>query len=173
MPTGSRSCPSAKKRSSGISIRQRWPAATSSMTSATRTTCRCGRCSRRCWCMVTRLTRPCLAAIRRYTKLFWINTGPFNNLTARKFLLPITREQLIGGGTIGRRGRRRAAPALRGIDRGSRRAACAGVLRPRRRRHGHEQDARTGPRHPRIQRQQPLRRRDDERSGGVPRSASV
>ena len=35
-----------------------------------------------------------LAAIRRYTKLFWINTGPFNNLTARKFLLPITREQL-------------------------------------------------------------------------------
>jgi len=35
-----------------------------------------------------------LAAIRRYTKLFWINTGPFNNLTARKFLLPISQEQL-------------------------------------------------------------------------------
>jgi dipeptidyl-peptidase-3 len=28
-----------------------------------------------------------LATIRRYTKLFWINTGPFNNLTARKFTL--------------------------------------------------------------------------------------
>ena len=28
-----------------------------------------------------------LAEIRRYTKLFWINTGPYNNLTARKFLL--------------------------------------------------------------------------------------
>jgi dipeptidyl-peptidase-3 len=27
-------------------------------------------------------------AIRRYTKLFWINTGPYNNLTARKFTLP-------------------------------------------------------------------------------------
>jgi dipeptidyl-peptidase-3 len=27
-----------------------------------------------------------LAAISRYTKLFWINTGPFNNLTARKFV---------------------------------------------------------------------------------------
>jgi dipeptidyl-peptidase-3 len=27
-----------------------------------------------------------LAAITRYTKLFWINTGPFNNLTARKFV---------------------------------------------------------------------------------------
>ena len=25
-------------------------------------------------------------AITRYTKLFWINTGPFNNLTARKFV---------------------------------------------------------------------------------------
>jgi len=35
-----------------------------------------------------------LAEIRRYTKLFWINTGPFNNLTARKFVLNLTREQL-------------------------------------------------------------------------------
>lgn len=34
-----------------------------------------------------------LAEIRRYTKLFWINTGPFNNLTARKFVLNLTREQ--------------------------------------------------------------------------------
>jgi dipeptidyl-peptidase-3 len=31
-----------------------------------------------------------LAEIRRYTKLFWINTGPYNNLTARKFLLDLT-----------------------------------------------------------------------------------
>jgi dipeptidyl-peptidase III len=30
-----------------------------------------------------------LAEIRRYTKLFWINTGPYNNLTARKFLLDL------------------------------------------------------------------------------------
>jgi dipeptidyl-peptidase III len=29
---------------------------------------------------------PTLDAIWRYTKLFWINTGPFNNLTARKFV---------------------------------------------------------------------------------------
>src|SRR5436190_10076729 len=28
-----------------------------------------------------------LAEIERYTKLFWINTGPYNNLTARKFVL--------------------------------------------------------------------------------------
>ena len=31
-----------------------------------------------------------LAEIHRYTKLFWINTGPFNNLTARKFVMNIT-----------------------------------------------------------------------------------
>ena len=28
-------------------------------------------------------------AIHRYTKLFWLNTGPFNNLTARKYILDI------------------------------------------------------------------------------------
>ena len=31
-----------------------------------------------------------LAHIERYTKLFWINSGPFNNLTARKFVLTCT-----------------------------------------------------------------------------------
>jgi dipeptidyl-peptidase-3 len=35
-----------------------------------------------------------LAEIQRYTKLFWINTGPYNNLTARKFLLKTTPEAL-------------------------------------------------------------------------------
>ena len=33
------------------------------------------------------------AEITRYTKLFWINTGPYNNLTARKFVLSCTPEQ--------------------------------------------------------------------------------
>src|SRR5436190_9659820 len=28
-----------------------------------------------------------LEAVTHYTKLFWIHTGPFNNLTARKFVL--------------------------------------------------------------------------------------
>jgi dipeptidyl-peptidase III len=31
--------------------------------------------------------RATLGEIQRYTKLFWINTGPYNNLTARKFVL--------------------------------------------------------------------------------------
>src|SRR5689334_9565968 len=30
-----------------------------------------------------------LDAIWRYTKLFWINSGPYNNLTARKFVLKL------------------------------------------------------------------------------------
>ena len=33
-----------------------------------------------------------VAAIEEYTKLFWINTGPYNNLTARKFVLACTPE---------------------------------------------------------------------------------
>ena len=31
-----------------------------------------------------------LGEIQRYTKLFWINNGPYNNLTARKFVLKTT-----------------------------------------------------------------------------------
>jgi dipeptidyl-peptidase-3 len=33
-----------------------------------------------------------LDEIQRYTKLFWINTGPYNNITARKFVLRCTPE---------------------------------------------------------------------------------
>ena len=33
-----------------------------------------------------------LTEIERYTKLFWINNGPYNNLTARKFVLACTPE---------------------------------------------------------------------------------
>jgi len=36
-----------------------------------------------------------LAEITRYTKLFWLNTGPYNNLTARKFTLGISRDDLV------------------------------------------------------------------------------
>ena len=34
-----------------------------------------------------------LGEIRRYTKLFWINTGPYHNLTARKFTLRCSWDQ--------------------------------------------------------------------------------
>jgi dipeptidyl-peptidase III len=36
-----------------------------------------------------------LAELTRYTKLFWLNTGPYNNLTARKFTLEISRDELV------------------------------------------------------------------------------
>lgn len=36
-----------------------------------------------------------LAEIQRYTKLFWLNNGPYNNLTARKFVLTCTPEALL------------------------------------------------------------------------------
>jgi dipeptidyl-peptidase-3 len=35
-----------------------------------------------------------LREIQRYTKLFWINNGPYNNLTARKFVLAVTPQAL-------------------------------------------------------------------------------
>ncbi|HEX7780406.1 MAG TPA: hypothetical protein VF424_14260 [Vicinamibacterales bacterium] len=35
-----------------------------------------------------------LAEIRRYLKIFWMNSGPHNNLTARKFVLRCTPEEL-------------------------------------------------------------------------------
>ena len=44
-----------------------------------------------------------LREITRYTKLFWINTGPFNNLTARKFLLNLEKKQLIEAMEIARK----------------------------------------------------------------------
>jgi dipeptidyl-peptidase-3 len=35
-----------------------------------------------------------IGEIRRYAKLFWINSGPYGSMTARKFVLKCTREQL-------------------------------------------------------------------------------
>ncbi len=41
-----------------------------------------------------RLDERVRAEIERYTKLFWLNTGPYNNLTARKSVLRCSREDL-------------------------------------------------------------------------------
>jgi dipeptidyl-peptidase-3 len=40
----------------------------------------------------TGIDAPTMGEIQRYTKLFWINNGPYNNLTARKFVLQTTPE---------------------------------------------------------------------------------
>ncbi|BCS36041.1 dihydrofolate reductase [Luteitalea sp. TBR-22] len=34
-------------------------------------------------------------AIERYTKLFWLNSGPYDHITARKFVLGLTRDQFV------------------------------------------------------------------------------
>ena len=41
-----------------------------------------------------------LAEMQRYTKLFWINNGPYNNLTARKFVLKTTPEAFANAARI-------------------------------------------------------------------------
>src|SRR6187455_842898 len=41
-----------------------------------------------------------LSEIERYTKLFWINTGPYNNLTSRKFVLKMTPQALATAAQI-------------------------------------------------------------------------
>ena len=67
-----------------------------------------------------------LAEIQRYTKLFWINTGPYNNLTARKFVLKCTPEAFAAAAAR-RAERRRAVPAAGRRD--ARRAARRGCSR--------------------------------------------
>ena len=44
-----------------------------------------------------------LAEIRRYTKLFWINSGPHNNMTSRKFVLKCTPDALRAAAEIAER----------------------------------------------------------------------
>jgi dipeptidyl-peptidase-3 len=41
-----------------------------------------------------------LAEIQRYTKLFWLNNGAYNNLTARKFVLKTTPEALAAAAKV-------------------------------------------------------------------------
>ena len=46
-----------------------------------------------------------LAEIQRYTKLFWVNNGPYNNLTARKFVMKMSPEAFASAArTAGKNG---------------------------------------------------------------------
>ena len=58
-----------------------------------------------------------LEEIRRYTKLFWINSGPYNNLTARKFVLNCTPEEfsiaVVAAGKAGANFPRREGETLK------------------------------------------------------------
>jgi dipeptidyl-peptidase-3 len=55
----------------------------------------------------TGVDRSTLGEIERYTKLFWINTGPYNNLTSRKFVPACTPEAFAAAAhAAGRNGAR-------------------------------------------------------------------
>jgi dipeptidyl-peptidase-3 len=49
------------------------------------------------------IAEPALRELTRYTKLFWINSGAYNNLTARKFVLNLSPEALIEAASIAAR----------------------------------------------------------------------
>jgi dipeptidyl-peptidase-3 len=58
-----------------------------------------------------------LADIQRYTKLFWINNGPYNNLTARKFILKITPDAFANAArTAARNGASFGSPSGESLD---------------------------------------------------------
>jgi hypothetical protein len=58
-----------------------------------------------------------LAAIQTYTKLFWLNNGPYNNLTAQKFVLTIAPDVFAGGGPQGGSRRRDLPDGARRVAR--------------------------------------------------------
>ncbi len=66
-----------------------------------------------------------LDEVRRYTKLFWINSGPFNNLTARKFVLRARRPRTARGRCRRARQERRCRVPRRRDARGAAWRACA------------------------------------------------
>ena len=99
----------------------------------------------------------------RYTKLFWLNSGGYNNLTARKFVMRLAAEALVAAAEAAA-----AAGARFRTGPGEPVAALARRLAPC------FLDVAVDPmvtsktpgdrrRHPARQRQQPLRRRDDGR----------
>ena len=58
-----------------------------------------------------------LSEIQRYTKLFWINNGPYNNLTARKFVLKCTPQALAAAAkTAAQSGAKFVTPAGESLD---------------------------------------------------------
>ncbi len=110
-----------------------------------------------------------LAEVQRYAKLFWLNNGPYNNLTARKFVLNMHAGRAQGRG---RRPRRRAARHSRPASETHRPEAgapAADVLRSERRSDRHQQDSRRRQGHPAGERQQPLLGRLDGGSEGLQR----
>jgi dipeptidyl-peptidase III len=62
------------------------------------------------------IPRDTFQEIQRYTKLFWINSGPYNNLTARKFVLTCTPEAFFEAARIAERHGARMPADLAGLQ---------------------------------------------------------
>ncbi len=72
-----------------------------------------------------------LAEVQRYTKLFWINNGPYNNLTARKFVLKCTPQAFAAAAkAAATSGASFATPAARRSTRRSRASSRCSSIRP-------------------------------------------
>ena len=105
-------------------------------------------------------TRTRSRASHHYAKLFWLNSGPAqqpHRAQVRPALRARTRSPRPS-----RAAERRRRTVSREAGRVARRAAGAAravLLRSRRRCHRHQQDAGRRPRHPGVEREQPLRRR--------------
>ena len=117
--------------------------------------------------------RATLAEIQRYTKLFWINSGPYNNLTARKFVLTCTPEAFAAAAHAAEK-----SGAKFPLANGETLDQMLARLRPmffdlECRSAGHGQDAAARKGHPHGERQQPVRRRDDEGCRRAARGASA
>ncbi len=100
--------------------------------------------------------KPTLDAIQKYAKLFWVNTGPYNNLTERKFLLDTTPEAFAAAAKSAETARSKVSDSQQRIPRRPARTPEAHVLRQRLRAFRHRQDSRKRSRHPHRQPQQPL-----------------
>ncbi len=111
-----------------------------------------------------------LARVHHYAKLFWLNSGPHNSQTARKFLLRCEPEAFAAAVRAAANDGARLPTEARRDARRPAREACAVLLRSRVRRQRHQQDAGRGARHPRDEREQPLRRRQPRRPRGLPRA---
>ena len=146
----------------GTSIWPPWPGATSITTSATPTTSRCGRSSRR-------FSRTPTASIRRRSTRSGATRSCSGSTPVRTTASPRASSCLRATpARVRRRGARAAATAARVpaapgerstqlLDAAARRCSST-----RLRADGDEQDAGRRPRHPRGERQQPLRRRLDD-----------
>ncbi len=112
-----------------------------------------------------------LGEIQRYTKLFWINTGPFNNLTARKFVLTCTPEAFAAAAHAAEK-----AGATFPLQKNETLDQLLTRLRPQFFDPNVDpmvtaKTPPTGQGHPDCQRQQPVRRRHDEGPRRIPRAA--